>query len=432
MAMMLQPTARSILLDGPIGVSQIVYDDHHLRVVFFPSKSNTLLVNFSNMLFKMDGDTFWARNLCRKSEISGLGFVAKRPNWFPAISMHKAEDHLRSLLASYETRLCYGNSMGAYAALKYSRLLNATAVAAFCPQYSISPSVVEAFDHRFTPHHDQKIHDGMEIKAADISGHVYLFYDQFEKPDVKHVELIHGVCPQANLLNVAMTGHHSIGAFANTAAATDMISACLKQDIQSLKRRILIGRRLHPMRPRHVAQVAIDRHQSWSLAILEKYADVLPREEVVRCYIHLAAVLRAKNEFVAAGDFARKCVDAARTMPADQRKALRLNHVMHAAAALLSRAGHFEEAIQAENEAIDSDPTNLSYLRRLLEISLASGDDAWTISAAKRLFAQTEVGLDVLLNRLRAGRNARPALVAQLEALQAESDCKVATEIQVV
>jgi hypothetical protein len=52
--------------------------------------------------------------------------MAKDANGYPAGSMRAALPAIAYTLRAFRVRLIYGSSMGAYAAIKYSRLLGAT------------------------------------------------------------------------------------------------------------------------------------------------------------------------------------------------------------------------------------------------------------------------------------------------------------------
>lgn len=73
--------------------------------------------------------------------------MPKQKSWFPQASMIELEKAISPILEGFKNIVGYGGSMGGYAAIKYSNLLNMNRVIAFVPQYSIDPEQVE--DRRY-------------------------------------------------------------------------------------------------------------------------------------------------------------------------------------------------------------------------------------------------------------------------------------------
>ena len=68
----------------------LVFSDENLEVIHRPGSSPYLLVTFNEMEMKANGSRFWGQRFCEKIDISALGFISRRPNWFPAASVVKA------------------------------------------------------------------------------------------------------------------------------------------------------------------------------------------------------------------------------------------------------------------------------------------------------------------------------------------------------
>jgi alpha-beta hydrolase superfamily lysophospholipase len=163
----------------------IIFSDENLEVIHRSGSSPYLLVTFNEMEMRANGSRFWGQRLCEKAGISALGFISRRPNWFPAASVVKAVEAAAPILHATSERILYGHSQGGYAALRYRRRFNATVAVAFCPQVSIDPKAVP-FDGRFARHFSPDLHANMGIAPDHAAGRAYLFFDPFHTVDHQH------------------------------------------------------------------------------------------------------------------------------------------------------------------------------------------------------------------------------------------------------
>jgi hypothetical protein len=215
------------------------------------------------MEMQANGSRFWGQRFCEKADITALGFISRRPNWFPAASMAKASVAAAPMLRQASERILYGHSQGGYAALRYRRLLDADVAIAFCPQISIDPGAVP-FDGRFTSHFAPSLHEDMEIAPVHAAGRAYVFHDPFHAVDREHAQRIAALQERTRLIPVHMTGHGTVRAFAGTARGLALVEACRANDVPGLRalaRAVRVGA---PMRPYQVALTAIGRHPAWA------------------------------------------------------------------------------------------------------------------------------------------------------------------------
>ncbi len=237
----------------------LVYADENLEVIHRRGSSPYLLVTFNEMEMQANGSRFWGQRFCEKAGIAALGFISRRPNWFPAASVVAAVEAAAPILAEAPERILYGHSQGGYAALRYRRRFGASVAVAFCPQISIDPKTVP-FDNRFVRHFAPGLHTNMAIAPDQAAGRAYLFYDPFHAVDRRHAERIAAIQNQTHLIPVHMTGHGTVRAFTGTARALSLIEACRADDragLRALARSARIGA---PMRPYQIAIAAIARH----------------------------------------------------------------------------------------------------------------------------------------------------------------------------
>lgn len=119
--------------------------------------------------------------------IPALHFISRSNHWWQVHDMTQCLDIARQVLTIYKLRFGYGSSMGAYGVLNFSRQLELTALLAFAPQYSPSPSKI-AWEKRW-------FEDRRELVCIDDSMDVrpdcdcYVVFDP-KSPDGTHARLI--------------------------------------------------------------------------------------------------------------------------------------------------------------------------------------------------------------------------------------------------
>lgn len=169
-------------------MNTIIYEDEHIQVLHRHGKGKVLIVTFGDMFSLANGSTFFAETPAKKNNMHAIGFMAKIRNWYPKTSVQLAISALKKTLRSTDTVIIYGGSMGGYAALKYSKLLNASRVYALVPQYSIDPEIIK--DHRYNQYFTNDLHHNNAITFDDLSGVIYITHDPAYKMDDAHVKLI--------------------------------------------------------------------------------------------------------------------------------------------------------------------------------------------------------------------------------------------------
>lgn len=146
--------------------ARVIHEDEHLLVVHRPGASDFTLVTFGGMGQRPDGTWLWGERPVRVLGLEAIGFLGKRPNWYPAASMRSAAPAVRAALRG--AAIGYGYSMGGYAALKYGALLGLRAALAVAPQVSIDPGDVPR-DARYHGFFDPALHAGMRVGPGDLS-----------------------------------------------------------------------------------------------------------------------------------------------------------------------------------------------------------------------------------------------------------------------
>ncbi|KSV84356.1 hypothetical protein N183_37780 [Sinorhizobium sp. Sb3] len=269
------------------GATVLIYSDENLEVIHRPGASAYLLITFNEMEIQANGSRYWGQRFCEKADIAALGFISKRPNWFPAESVVKAVEAAAPILKAAPERILYGHSQGGYAALRYRRRFNATTAIAFCPQISINPKAVP-YDNRFLRHFSPDLHANMGIAPDHAAGRAYLFYDPFHAIDRRHAERIAELQAETHLVPVHMTGHGTVRVFTGTQRALSLIDACRANDLAALRALARSARIDAPMRPYQNAVAAMARHPAWADRLHARFGDRFAPTEQVNFLFHRA------------------------------------------------------------------------------------------------------------------------------------------------
>lgn len=238
---------------------QIIHDDEDLTIVFHEGKSEYLLLTFGDLVTLAAGDKFYADKAITKLNINCLGFMAKRPNWFPQTSMLAAKNKISRITARFHEKIGYGGSMGGYAAIKYSGFFGFSSVLAFCPQWSIDPEECQGirtgYEKHFTP-----AMKAMGIKPEEMEGEICILYDKKHPADAFQFQKIAACTQNVTGIHVAMTNHHVTSVLAGSMHLDQMLSALRLRDFGKLAQLANSIRRKSPVRTRILLARAVDKH----------------------------------------------------------------------------------------------------------------------------------------------------------------------------
>ena len=248
--------------------AEIIYEDDELRVIRQAGDGELLLITFSDLVTLADGLRFFGAVPAAKAGLPAIGFVAKRPSWYPAVFVDTAIQAIAAHLAPYRTRIVYGGSMGGYAALKFSRALMATQVVSLCPQWSIDPDECGGVESGWSSYYQPEL-QGMGIRGEDVIGQAFVFADLSEPVERFHCSRIQAEAPQTLIVDVPAIGHHVTAAFAGTDNLRELIQATLDGDVakaRSFAHRARRARRARPFRLEVLVARGYSRHRRLCLS----------------------------------------------------------------------------------------------------------------------------------------------------------------------
>lgn len=202
---------------------QIIFEDEHIRAIFLPGDSNTLVLSFGDLITRASGLSINAEKSLIKYQYNVIGIMPKQKSWFPQASMIELAKTISPVLQGFKNIVGYGGSMGGYAAIKYSNLLNMNRVIAFVPQYSIDPDHVE--DRRYAEFFDAVANKDMQIQLQDVDAarEYVIVYDPYFSVDREHYLKIKELLPNLHTIHLPFTGHEALSVLASSSLLHDFI-----------------------------------------------------------------------------------------------------------------------------------------------------------------------------------------------------------------
>jgi hypothetical protein len=141
-----------------------------------------------------------------------LCFKITENEWYQNASVEDMTNLTEKYLKHYSSRVGYGSSMGAYAALYFAKALELHKVIACSPQFSIDSSSV-SFELRWIEEAASLPFNHTPM-TGDDDIEVIMLYDPFNELDKQHVNLIRQEFPTGQDIKLPFSGHPSITALA--------------------------------------------------------------------------------------------------------------------------------------------------------------------------------------------------------------------------
>gem|GEM_PF-5392658 len=181
-----------------MSICDIFIDDNYIVRAYAGSDTGDhIVVSFTGISApeRHDGSFFGAA-LAIKLGIPWIGIIDRHENWYCKGSLEEAFIAVRAWISARKQNLDpgitprlvgFGISMGAYAVLKYSRILGLDCVMAAAPQWSLDRAEAPYPSH--FKHFYQPFMTGMGVRSNDVHGRIYVFYDPYEEPDLDEVKM---------------------------------------------------------------------------------------------------------------------------------------------------------------------------------------------------------------------------------------------------
>nr|WP_314490258.1 hypothetical protein [uncultured Pseudomonas sp.] len=189
--------------------------------------------NFQRATISRQWRLFFADSPATKLGLSCIGFVAKKPNWYPAKSVLNSVAAIEQIFAKYKTIITYGGSMGGYAAIKFSRILSATSVISLCPQWSLDRAECDGANPGYQSYFLASMR-GMSVTENDLAGKIYLLYDPGHPEDAYHAQKFIDLSKSVNPIACYSCDHQVTPILAGTENLQRIIDYAANQNLAGL------------------------------------------------------------------------------------------------------------------------------------------------------------------------------------------------------
>ena len=224
-----------------------------------------------------------ARNLNRRGfgeqffldqGINAIHVVPRDNCWYQYPQLANLAKVIASITGRFRRVFAYGSSMGAYAAIRFGRLVGASEAIALSPQYSIDPAEVP-FEKRW-PHEAALLDFRCEkIAPAPFTAKSWVFYDP-RNLDRHHAEMFAG---QTDLIHVkiANSGHPCTGYLAEVGILKEAVTSILagRFNPQNFEEYAFSRRRASPQYYFSLAQKT--NRPPWKIALAARAALLSPK-----------------------------------------------------------------------------------------------------------------------------------------------------------
>lgn len=257
-----------------------IHADRRHRILHWPAPSGKtgqrLLVTFEHGRDGMRrfGPPVWPK-LAARHDLDVMAVQTARRDWYVSHRSEALAEALSGLTGGYRDVVLTGFSMGAYAALLYSRAAHARRVMAVSPQYSIDPAVAP-FDsgrHRKFRLIGRPMPLPQQMGDTEVGG--MLIYDPAIAADRQHARLIASHFRKLSLCALPYGGHPATGVL-NDAGAVGTVSGMVIEDaidaraIRALHRKVRAQSRRYRL---GLAVAASARHPARAIPALRQLAE---------------------------------------------------------------------------------------------------------------------------------------------------------------
>lgn len=253
---------------------KIIYEDEEIKCYFSPgdSESKRIVFTFGDATMMVaDSDLFFAQKILLDNRIPSVGIMPKRPHWYPYISIYNFIDSNINLFNSYSEKIGYGYSMGAYAAIKFSRKLGLNFLLAMAPQWSINPSEIH-YPTGFQKFYKQEM-GLMGIVEGEVSGNLFIFFDPYNKEDANHFEKIRCAHKNTFPIRVNFSGHGPGYALKGARNLLLLFKYASELNLNEMYLLVNILKRINPNRKHNLMDLALQRKLIFSSIIILNRGD---------------------------------------------------------------------------------------------------------------------------------------------------------------
>lgn len=156
----------------------------------------------------------WNREVEAKL-LKGMYLIEKDNLWFNLPDLEKFLKAVKLVRDEFKTCTVLGASLGAHAAIRLSKRLDATVTVAVSPQFCMNPKHVGHFEKRWSSDVAKISRYDWPISRETVSGDIYIISDNMHAVDAQHVDMIAKAVDVKRIVNLPYSGHSSARALAD-------------------------------------------------------------------------------------------------------------------------------------------------------------------------------------------------------------------------
>lgn len=196
----------------------IIFSGTEVVVHFSKESGRSLFVTFIGAYHEKEATTdFFLQSFVEKNGFCCVGITSHIRGFYLSKEITEVAKLVDAMASNLDRIILIGQLMGGYAAIKYSKLFNASCVLAFAPVYSLDPDefgsgadlkrkiLARSVVYHCIPHRPE--FKEMGVSAADIKGLVILVYDPDQYTDEFNVKAIKREVTDSRSIPVRYLGH---------------------------------------------------------------------------------------------------------------------------------------------------------------------------------------------------------------------------------
>jgi len=178
---------------------------------------------------------YFGKTPIERSDIAAIGIVSYLSDWYPKSLICNYIDQINRITKHYSRIILYGCSMGAYAAIKHSKVLNADIVVALSPFKSIHPDDAPYLGEYYKTFEFAAINN-MAIRPADVAGKIYALYDPLSRLDLMAAEDLSRSIEGIDSVKIFYGGHGANSLLDKSSKFRSLMLASLSGDAPTVSR----------------------------------------------------------------------------------------------------------------------------------------------------------------------------------------------------
>jgi|GEM_PF-1524620 len=238
----------------------IIFEGDELVVHYHQGNTDYVLVTFEGAHeTKNATKTFFGAPVVRKLGITCVGVTAKVDHWYISPDTLEVQKHILNFTEKFSNTVIIGISMGAYAALSWSKILNADTVFSMAPKWSLDPEECPVHEYYLT-HNFRENMKGMGIRKEQVQGRLFVAYDPLDEGDWEQSQLLSEKIPEINIVNTYYSGHVVAHSLSGSNLFGEIIAALAHGSNQHVYAAIAKSRRFNENNLNARLTRASDRH----------------------------------------------------------------------------------------------------------------------------------------------------------------------------